>query len=438
MGGAVRGIHTLWVSAALCCLSMLGTTAHAQAPPQIQPVVVDTTKPTLAEKDGGGWTAKVAVTNLTSEPLVLSAQPQNREDRDCTPSVPEDLPAVETTAVTVDIDATCELDDGAFKLEIAASRAVGGEAVASVGFTAQPAAEKGTDWGILKSFLLMTLAVALLALLAFRRWVKHGYLGSGPADQGDADQNESTSSGDAPDPPKRHAGTPLSSLEKSWSLKDSWVSNITLGTALITGVFGSTEAVTAILGEDAKTALAKVIVGSAIAAGLVAVGPLILAATQTNKEKFTVGGLFLATTVVLGGALGELWVVTESATSLPLGSARGWLPWVLVVVVVALLLIYTFRNVDLTLRAGTAPPDEEPPPDALIAAGLIVNALHPDDPSKQISAEQVARVIRALERQPPDGPLTEEAIGEMLSYLYGDPARPPRTAAGPSSRVAMI
>ena len=124
---------------------------------------------------------------------------------------------------------------------------------------------------------------------------------------------------------KRSIDTPLEYLGGTWSFKDSWVSNVTVAAGLLTGLFGSTEVVNAILGDETDSAVALATVGAAIAVALIASAPLILEATKVKvaakveaeavpkgkvgpgKDYFSLGGLVAATVVALAAAFGELW-----------------------------------------------------------------------------------------------------------------------------------
>lgn len=351
-GGSSGGVS--WGSAAFAVLSSallaaalsLGATpAFAQERPSM---IVDTTTPKLVEAEDGAWKVDVVLTNVTGEELTLSAQPADLEDTGCRLQVPKSLPPAQQSAITVGVPAVCQLSGKNFKFEIDAETA-DNPIAASVPFTAgpKPDSEETPNWDALSAFPVALGILTLVALMLFVRWKRLGFMGQKPPPGDDGDR-------DGEPAPKRSHRTPLSYLDQSWSFKESWVSNITVGTALITGIFGSSEVLTAMLGDDAKESLAVVIVASAAAALLVALGPVVLAATKTKSDKFSAGGLFVATVVVLAGALAEVFVVAESATRLDLGGLEDWVPWA-AAMVGALLLLYTFRNVDSTLRTGTTP-----------------------------------------------------------------------------------
>lgn len=114
---------------------------------------------------------------------------------------------------------------------------------------------------------------------------------------------------------------PLEYLESAWSFKESWASNVTVATGLLAGIFGSSEVVTALVGENGKSSVALATVGAAAAAAFVAAGPLIVLSSKTNDDFLTVGGLLAASVATLAGGFGEIWVLFRAGERLDLG---GW------------------------------------------------------------------------------------------------------------------
>ena len=116
---------------------------------------------------------------------------------------------------------------------------------------------------------------------------------------------------DGPGDDDRRPSTELQYLDAGWSFKDSWVTNVTDAGGVLTGIFGSSDTVTAILGEDAESAVALATVGAAVAIAFVSAGPIVLTATK-KKGKLLVWGFLAAAAVTLTGAGGELWIVYRS------------------------------------------------------------------------------------------------------------------------------
>ena len=184
-------------------------------------------------------------------------------------------------------------------------------------------------------------------------------------------------------------------LDATWSFTDSWVSNVTVIGGLLAGIFGSSSVVKALLGKDADSSIALATVGAAVAAAIIAAGPIVLLATKSKSVRksnwaargvngresattrsgncFTLGGFVFAAIVTLTGAAGEIWVVYRSAQKLDLG---GWQHKIVYLAVLgfALLALYAIRTVPATIKQGTTQPDSVRP-DTLKAADLIVAAL---------------------------------------------------------------
>jgi hypothetical protein len=73
----------------------------------------------------------------------------------------------------------------------------------------------------------------------------------------------------------------LPGLAASWKFSDSWAANVTVITAIFTGLFGADKVATELLGsEAAKSVLAIAIVSAAISVGLTGTGPMLLQALR--------------------------------------------------------------------------------------------------------------------------------------------------------------
>jgi hypothetical protein len=132
-------------------------------------------------------------------------------------------------------------------------------------------------------------------------------------------------------------------------------------------------------------------------------------------SSFTVIGILLGASVTLGGATGELWVVTRTGIELDLG--KGAEPLLLATFVLALALLIRYGHTALvaTLNQGIVPPQAEPS-DALQAAQLIVAALLARD---DIDQTKVDAALAGIDPQRYPGHATSR----------GDEAYPRRRAA---------
>lgn len=327
------------VGVVLLAAVAVGSTQALAAPATL---VIDTRAPKLAEADGGGYTASVGLTNLTSvdAPLAVTAT----GDPGCRPTLDKPaVPAAEKVTAKLTIPAECALPGGQFKAVVTA-----GAARFDLQ-SAKPKAEAAKpDWNELRAFPILFFGLPLLAVMLFALF---------------RDKEE------------HRLGTKLEHLDEGWSFKDSWVSNITIVAALLTGLIGSSDVLTAVLGDDAEGSLALATVGAAIAAAMVAAGPIVLVICKSGKS-YTVGGLLLAAGIVLAGAAGQIWVTYRAGTKLDLGDAEDYL-WLGAAAAGLLLLVYAYKSIAEVLAIGTTAPEKAKykPSDAIVAAWIIVKEL---------------------------------------------------------------
>ncbi|HYI98482.1 MAG TPA: hypothetical protein VEX36_02220 [Thermoleophilaceae bacterium] len=359
-------------------------------------VTIDKPAGSLTEASDG-WETSVALTNLTDTPLSLEAKPVVT-DSGCELTLDESkLPAVERRTSTVSIPAGCKVADDGFDFELTATAtgraapeapqgAAGGAGSAPVSFdvTAAPAPDADSpDWDELRAFLvaLAVLGAIGVVFLMF-------------------------SSSNRP-------GKELQYLGTAWSFKESWLTNITVAAGLLTGIFGSSDVVNALLGEDVDGAVALATVGTAIAIALIASGTLILEATKSDEGQFTVLGLVAAAVVTAAGAFGELWVIYQSATQLDLGGLEDRI-YIPAYAAMVLLAAYVLRAVPRIIKQGTTAPPPAPESDTIKAAKLIVDELRADD-NVNADPDKLDELFLALGSSPIDsavvgaGPLRPRA-----------------------------
>lgn len=167
---------------------------------------------------------------------------------------------------------------------------------------------------------------------------------------------------------------PLEHLESAWSFSESWATNVTLAAGLLTATFGSTEVVTALVGEHGKDSGALAIVGAAVAASFVAAGSLIVLASKTkNDEHISLGGLLAGSAVTLAGGVGEIWVLFRAGEQLDLNGLQD-LAGVAAGVAVLLLGWYALRSIPAVIENGKRAPAAAPS-DVLTAGAMMVDAL---------------------------------------------------------------
>jgi hypothetical protein len=326
-------------------------------------IAIDSRSPALERVEAGGWTTTLGFTNLTQTPLTLIVKPNSMASAVCKLALDKtELADAEHAAIKVTVPEVCNAGKQGFDFEVLVGGPTGQVASFVVDAILKPA-PGSPEWSALWAFPIALAGLLALVICVFI---------FGP--------NEAK--------PKKS----LEYLSATWSFKDSWVTNVTLAGGLLTGLFGSTEVVTDILGQDAKSSVALAIVGAAFAVVFVGAGAIILAATKSRKGFFTVGGLLVAGATTLAGALGQIWVTYRSGTQLELG---GWQHRIIILAIVAtlLLLFYACRTLPATIRQGLTKPPPPPPSDAMTAAAIIVAGLRTEE---NISATAFQSTVDAV------------------------------------------
>ncbi|HWM62657.1 MAG TPA: hypothetical protein VNP96_01555 [Solirubrobacterales bacterium] len=374
-------------AATMGVLLALAVAATALAAPA--QVTIDTREVDLA-KSGDDWTASIGLTNLTDREIVFEVPPVG-DGGNCDPTLDNEgkLPDSEHKAFTVTIPSTCDVDEEKgieFRVEGTTS---GTEVAAAFDVTAGPEPEEDPEWSALRAFLYVLIGLAVIAIMVV----------AGKA--------------------RKRVAAPLKYLGDSWSFKESWVSSVTVLGGLLTGIFGSSEVVKAILGEDAESAVALATVGAAIAVAMIAAAPLILEATKVRDDGsretyFSLGGLVAASVVTLAAAAGELWVVYRSGTHLDLG---GFEDLLVIFLVLGLLLLaaYAVTAIPRTIRLGTTKPVEPPKPpgeesDAIKAARIIAEELRKAQVDVETTTVERAVKEAAEAGAPPVPPVAPEPV----------------------------
>ncbi len=324
----MRTVGVMWI--------VVGAMLIAAMPALGAPVAVsvDSREVDLKEADRG-WTTKVGITNLTDTEIDLEI-PFLSEPEGCLPRIQDGkLRVAEHRTVEIKIPPKCDAGEKGLVFYVSSATPEGPPF--PIEMIAVPEDEEEPSWEALwifaGAFLLLAIAAA-----AYCRWVLRG-----------------------------RPGTPLQYLGATWSFKESWVSNVTVAAGLLTGIFGSSEVIKSVLGEDSDSAVALATVGAAIAVALLASGPLILEASKVKVvdpdkandigiEYPSLGGFALASAVTLAAAFGELWVVAASASRLDLGGSEDWMPWLMAVLGTVLLAIYAVRNFKRTVEVGATHP----------------------------------------------------------------------------------
>jgi hypothetical protein len=324
-GGFVRSYKLILLL--LLSGAALGVSAtSAAASPSPAQFVITSTNVSFDSSSATSATFTVSVINLTEQDAPLKARPTNSSSdthnpQACSAAVnPNVLPATTQQSVTVTLHGCALPDKGGYLVTLTAA----GHDLPAVSVT--PATSTTTpNWKLFWAFpIAMLIAVLTLTAAGNIGWWKHWR----------QNQPEWTAW-------KWWWQCPLN-LAASWSLSDSWASNVTVIGAAFAGVFGSTDVLTAVLGNDTDPVFALSIVSSAVATGLVGAAPLVLAVLRF-RGGVTPAALLTGAALSVGAAGGELAVITLGASHLNLGGLQDWL-WLGLVGGGLILLLYTFRT----------------------------------------------------------------------------------------------
>ncbi len=140
-----------------------------------------------------------------------------------------------------------------------------------------------------------------------------------------------------------------------WNFSDSWASNATIGASALAAVFGSSDVVTAVGGEDATVA-PLIVVASALALAAVTSAPLVVKVCTTGSKIWSVG-IAVAAAITLWAAMFEGLVILRLAATLSLGGIEASATW-LGIVLGALLAAYAWRSLHAIFAVGDSALDD--------------------------------------------------------------------------------
>jgi hypothetical protein len=147
----------------------------------------------------------------------------------------------------------------------------------------------------------------------------------------------------------------LPNLKDNYDFSKSWASNATLISGAFAAVFGASDVLKAILGDEDASVVAVVVVAAAVASAFVIAGPFLVAALRSKKENaVTCAGLLGAAFVTITGTGTQLGVLLFTAWHLDIGDIR-WFAVGLGVVGALLLLVYVYRSLTASLTEGEKP-----------------------------------------------------------------------------------
>jgi hypothetical protein len=326
-----------------CLLWFPGTTSAASPP-----IIIAEGPYEFSESEGGNEIA-LEVANLHSDPVQLVLL--DPKDEACA-TEPQALAASRSGDLTFLLPATCNTEDGELTLELRASAAGLEDGVVKIDAVAASTDSTEPDLGSLDRFFVAAIVAVIVVGLAFA----FGGI--------------------------RNPMTVLPGIKDDWSFTDSWASSIGVAAALFTGIFGATDVLESLLGDDGTDLVTIAVVTAAIAVALIGAAPLLLVICRAGqKNQHTVLGILLASAVVLTANLGFIEVMrsvlqdSEVIDSDWLNLAAG--------AAAVLLVVYTLRSIPQTLKKGLIQPTEDPGQASVKAmAAQAIDASDLDQPQK--------------------------------------------------------
>jgi hypothetical protein len=339
--------------------------ALAQAQQQAS-VTIDDRAVALENGNKGTSTADLGFTNLTDLPITLKVRPA-KPDLGCDLTLSkETLPATQhTSPVTVTAPAGCSIPKDGLDMDVLTYS--GSQLLHTFAVTAAPKPSTKPNWHELRAFPILLVLSLLAACGMYWAWTL------------------------LDDHRKKHSPwEPLVAFDTTtWNFKDTWVTNVTVAGGLLTAIFGATDVVKPLLGDNADSSIALATIGAAVAAAFIATGAIVLQTFKSYKHQtFTVGGLLAAAAFTLAGALGQLWIAGVTIHKLDLNGLQktGYL-WTVGIFAALLILIYASRSLLDLLKRGTKPPPATPS-DGIQAAQLIAEAIAATDAPSQHEVEE--------------------------------------------------
>lgn len=206
-----------------------------------------------------------------------------------------------------------------------------------------------------------------------------------------------------------HLDWDLPGISSDWSFKDNWASNVGLGASVFTGVFAAADPLRALVGDGAEATLAIVAVASAMAAALIATGPLWLAILKRRTKQNQgyarhnmVCGVLLASFVVYFATIGLVATVVHVTGAL----VPGPLVTLLGAGALLLLVLYAWKTIPQTLGLGRIETGleawvvEQPPFDEGLVVRPVRLAPAPTPEGAEEAPPQVSPEIRILPATP--------------------------------------
>ena len=332
-------------------LALTGPAASAAASTSPAPVTVVNTDVSFDSSSPASATFTVSLINLTEQDLPIGAGPASPSKACKITPDPNVLPAATQQTITVTLRGCALPASGGFLVTLTAD----GQALPTLTVTPAAPAAATPDWILFFAFpIAIFIAAVVLAAAGC-----HGYHRYYEAEEDEAKKTSGTPAGNQRRE-TRHDWKISEwwwrcalNLSTSWSLTDSWASNVTVIGAAFFGVFGSSDVLKAVLGNDTDPVLALATVSGAVATGIVGAAPLVLAAMRWSGG-VTPAALLAGASLTVGAAGAELAVITLGAQHLSLGGVQdAMLPALIIGSLI--LAAYAYRTM-----LGSLPPKPRP------------------------------------------------------------------------------
>jgi hypothetical protein len=337
------------VVAGIALLGAAGTVLCTSPTAAATPAAYVLVSPDATLTEGDSPTTSYTLINLTDQSAILTSTTAEAGPHCKVTPDPQVLPAHQQQQVVLTLH-DCDLSAG---------KSVGIVLKAgdtSFPVTAKPEAAPHPVWSTLQVFLWTPL-VGLVAVLAGFGWFR-GWPGPVPKAKSEV-----------------WFTAPLPQLGANWSFKDSWASNVTLVSAVFTGLFGTSDLLKSITGGEAPSAFAVITLASAIGLALIGVAPLVLQTLRDGESQVLVCGLLISGAIAVGASGGLVIAIARSVSSLVTGTAQVAVT-VGAVIGCVLLLAYAATSVRQNLITGLTPPPKPKPPHLTAAqTTAVANAL---------------------------------------------------------------
>ncbi len=364
----------------------------------------------VSRSDDGGFSGTLTLSNTTESSYPLTIEGVGDLDTCPLTVSPSTLPPYRTTTVKIATKQGCEISDGgeavvlafgdsADTLEVAVTE----DATEAVGLsTLLP----WFGWAAGASVA----ALLILYLSVIRPRTYHKSQGGKLAYQAKTKDGIEVWE---PVTAELTLGTEVTGAPSGWTFKDSWASNLSVGTTVFIALFGSEDILSALFGDAPEETLSRLLIVGAVAGLLVGLAPLVIKTMGSTTEP-TVGGLLAGALFTLTGVLGQIlaisWILRKD--ELTDAEAEDWLPVQLgalvkdrdevAIIGVALslfLLFYAFWTLRvLIIQAFPSPGDDRTSPDPVPNDLLLVAALLADDSSGERPGEAIAAALARAAR----------------------------------------